>query len=240
MDDMERYGDYNELDEVPGGKKSPVGTIIKILIILVCLSVVGVLAFRMIAFRNYPDGMDSLYFTDALTEYYNKTGGNISVKTQNIEAKYDDPDWSNFYADKLFIIEETDELQITVRFNKSAIPVIEEKLGLSGLDRANPNLLSFKLAVYDDLTEGVKYLDANLEYKKVDTYLMYTYYKLAFSGVEADTTEAGRNKPGWIRLDIFVDGQAQNEAFSSIYIYENNDRYNIFSDYELEKGDRPE
>ena len=90
------------------------------------------------------------------------------------------------------------------------------------------------------MTESVKYLDANLEYKKVDTYLMYTYYKLAFSGVEVDTTEAGRNKPGWIRLDIFVDGQTQNEAFSSIYIYENNDRYNIFSDYELEKGDRPE
>ena len=239
MDDMERYGDYNEVDEAPGGKKSPVVTLIKILIIVVCLSVVAILAFRMIAFRNYPDGMDSLYFTDALTEYYNMTDGNISVKTQNIDAKYDDPDWSNFYADKLFIIEQTDELQITVRFNKSAIPDIEKKLGLNGLDRADPDLLSFKLAVYDDASDSVVHLDANLEYKKVDTYLMYTYCKLAFSGVELDTSEAGRNKPGWVRLDIFVKGQTQQEAFASIYIYENNDRYSIFTDYELGEGDRP-
>lgn len=239
MDDMERYGDYNEVDEAPSGKKGVLGTVIKILIAVVCLSVVGVLAFRMIAFNHYPDGMDEIYFTDTLTEYYNSTGGNIGAKTQEIDAKYDDPDWSNFYADKLIIIEATDELQVTVRFNKSAIASIEEELGLADLDRADPELLSFKLAVYDDLSESVKYLDANLEYKGVETYLMYTYCKLAFSGVEVDTGEAGKNNPGWIRLDIFVKGQTSEEAFSSIYVYENNDRYSTFSDYELSDGEVP-
>lgn len=239
MDDMERYGDYNEIDEAPGGKRGAVGRIIKILILLVCLSVVGLLAFRMIVFNRYPDGMDEIYFTDTLTEYYNSTGGNIGAKTQEIDAKYDDPDWSNFYADKLIIIEATDELQVTVRFNKSAIAAIEEELSLSGLDRTDPDLLSFKLAVYDDTIQSAKYLDANLEYKGVETYLMYTYYKLAFSGVKVDTGEAGRNNPGWIRLDIFVKGQSAGEAFSSIYIYENNDRYNIFTEYELSEGEVP-
>ena len=49
MEDMERYGDYNETDEEPG-RKSPVGIIIKILIAVVCLAVIGVVGGLIISF----------------------------------------------------------------------------------------------------------------------------------------------------------------------------------------------
>ena len=39
MEDIERYGDYDEIDEEPSGDKSNLGLIIKILIISLCLLV---------------------------------------------------------------------------------------------------------------------------------------------------------------------------------------------------------
>ena len=33
MEDIERYGDYNEIDEAPGGDKNHVALILKILIV---------------------------------------------------------------------------------------------------------------------------------------------------------------------------------------------------------------
>ena len=45
MDDMERYGDYNEIDESPKG--SPAFTILKILVSAICLLVAGVSVGRL-------------------------------------------------------------------------------------------------------------------------------------------------------------------------------------------------
>ena len=44
MEDIERYGDYNEIDEAPGGDKNHVVTLLKILIISLCVLVIGVLS----------------------------------------------------------------------------------------------------------------------------------------------------------------------------------------------------
>ena len=62
---------------------------------------------------------------------------------------------------------------------------------------------------------------------------MYRYFKLAFDGVDFDPEE---NAPEWIRLEIFFEGQS--EPFSYILVYENNEDYNIFRDYNLSKGER--
>ena len=72
--DMERYGDYNDIDEPK--KKSAVGLIIKIIAAVLCITVVGTLAFRIITFNYYPESMKRLYFDDTLTDYYRDTDGN--------------------------------------------------------------------------------------------------------------------------------------------------------------------
>ena len=53
MEDMERYADYNEYEDDEPRKKSPVGLILKILIAAVCISVAGILAFRIIIFNRF-------------------------------------------------------------------------------------------------------------------------------------------------------------------------------------------
>ena len=231
--DMERYGDYNEYEEDLPKSKNPVLLIIKILISLVCFTVIGVLVFRITFFNYYPDSIESLYFNDALTEYYNKNNRNIEVKTQEIRAKYDNPDVASFFCDNLYIIEGANQLQLSIRFNESAIEYIEKELSLTGLDASDPELLSYKLATYNDEFKAEAYLKAEVQAVKYESKLMYHYYKLVCDGVKL----GGLNNPGWIRLDIFVKGA--EEKFASIYIYENNSSYSVFEDYELKRGDVP-
>lgn len=232
--DMERYGDYNEYEDDIPKSKNPVIITVKILIALVCLSVIGVLVFRMILFSYYPDSMEKLYFNAPLTEYYTETDGNIKVKTQEIRSKYDDPEIASFFCDNLYVIEEIGQLQLSIRYNNSAIDYIESELSMTGmLDASDPELFSYKLACYDDELGKEKYIDASVTAVAYETKLMYHYYKLVCDGVSL----GGLNNPGWIRLDVFVKGS--EEKFSSIYIYENNSSYSHFEDYELTEEDKP-
>ena len=221
MEDMERYGDYNEVDEPP--RKSPVLLIIKILIALLCLSVIGLLAFRMVLFDYYPDSMKGLYFNGELTDYYRETEGNIGAKTQELRIPYDDPDRGSFFASNLIVIEGVDQLQLAVRYNVSAMADIEAEYKLSGLNPDDESLLSFRLVdnhgnVYSDLV-----------YSERDSFLMYRYVKLVFDGVELTPNDEGVY-PEWIRLEIFVRGQ-EGEPYAMIPVYENNSEYNVFEDY---------
>ena len=211
--DMERYSDYNEYEEDLPKSKNPVLLIIKILIIVVCIAVAGVLIFRVTFFNFYPKSVKNLYFDDTLTEYYNQNGGNIEVKTQELRAKYDDPDVATFICDNLFVIEGANQIQLSIRYTNSSIEHIEKKLSLSGLDPSDPELFSYKLACYSDEAQDVVYLNASVEAFNYEKKLMYHYYKLVCDGIAF----GGLNNPGWIRLDVFVKG-VENK-FASIYIY---------------------
>ena len=71
MEDFERYGDYDDIEDDYGGKKSPIVIILKILVAVVIISVVAILAFRLVLFNIYPDSMKNIYFNDKLEAYYN-------------------------------------------------------------------------------------------------------------------------------------------------------------------------
>ena len=232
--DMERYGDYTEYEDDIPKSKSKVALTLKILIALVCFSVIGVLVFRMFLFSYYPENMKTLYFNDKLTALYNEKGGDIDVKTQDLRAVYDDPDVAIFICDNLFVISEAEQLQITVRMNKSALDDIEKELSLTGLDPAAEGFLSFKLACYSDEIGGEAYIDGvSVSIVAYEAKLMYHYYKLVCDGVKL----GGINEPGWIRLDAFIAGS--DEKFRGVYIYENNESYSVFKDYELSEEERP-
>ena len=90
MEDFERYGDYNEIDEPPS--KNKMNLILAISAILVIVLVAVVIGIRLFTFNHYPKAMKNLYFNDALTEYYNANDGDIEVYTQDLRAPYDDED----------------------------------------------------------------------------------------------------------------------------------------------------
>lgn len=236
--DMERYGDYTEYEDDIPKSKSKFLLVMKILVAVVCFSVVGLIAFRLIVFNYYPASVENIYFTDNLKSYYEKTDGDIGAKTQELRFPYDDPDVANFFCENLIVVEGAGELQFSVRYNLSTLENIKLKCGLTDLNPDDTELFSFRLVAsrFDagagDYKEVV--ISDSPSYVGMDSFMMYRYYKLAFDGIDL------ANPPVWIRVEIFVKGQKEDKAFAMVPIYENNESYAVFEDYDLKRKERPE
>ena len=232
MEDMERYGDYNEVDEVPRSR-GPVGLVLRILVTLVIVAVVGMLGFRIVLFDYYPDTVKNLYFNETLTEYYNQNGGEIAVKTQHIRFPYDDSENGYFFSDHLQVIDGADQLQIAIRLNVATVDAIEAAYKLQGLSRDNLDYLSFRLVDNEGRVLGAGGAVAT------EKAAMYRYVKLVFDGVDLFDRADGAAASKWIRVEIFVNGTDAEKPFAMLPIYENNETYDIFTEYKISRKERP-
>lgn len=244
---MERYGDYNEIDEPPS-KKSPVGLILKILIGLLCVCVVGIIGFRIAVFNYYPTETKEIYFNDTLTEYYNSTGGNIGAKTQSLRFPYDDADKGRFFADHLIVIEELGQLQITLRYNQGLLADLEREYGVT---LSGDEIFTFRLARdprknptddelnKDTVGEVIAEQVGTLTVNETTDYMMYTYHKLVFDGIDFGSESGAEPTVEWLRVEILINGVAMEKPYM-VLVYENNSANNRFSDYELSDGERPQ
>ena len=70
MEDMERYGDYNEIDTPPSRGRGLL--ILKITTGLVCFSVALLLIIRIVMANRYPDFASTVLFDDVLSAHYNE------------------------------------------------------------------------------------------------------------------------------------------------------------------------
>ena len=240
MSDYERYGDYNEIEEDTPKSKNPILVTLRILTAVICIGVVGLIAFRLIAFNSYPKIAKDLYVNEAFSEYYESKGGDVTVKTQKLRAPYDDPDLGNFFCDYLYVIEDMGQLQITVRYNKATVKRIADELAIT-LDDKSKDIFKFRLcASYGEGRELVYY--ENLSISEFDSSLMYRYNKLVFDGVDFALEDGSH--PYWIRLEVTVDEKlipenTDEKIKNKIYmipVYENNENFSKFSEYELPKN----
>ena len=233
MEDMERYGDYNEVDEAPGGNKNPIVTLLKALIIFLSFAVVGILIFRVVLFNYYPKNIENIYYNDTLTDYYNATGGEIGAVTQTLRAPYDDPDVASFICDNLIVIEGAEQIQLSLRYNSSVFDTIKTKYGVE-LDPNDENLFSFKLqrVPFDEASKP--YDLGTLDTVITEKALMYTYYKLVFDSVEL----LDDGEPDWIRLEVTLNGVPDAEPYY-ILIYERSEQYDRFDEYKLKGSEKP-
>ena len=239
MEDMERYGDYNELDEIPG-HRSAVGKILRVLVALVILFVVGFLGFRLVLFDYYPPSIKNLYFNETLAAYYEKTDGAIGAKTQRMRFPYDDSSKGYFFADHLAVIDGADQLQVSLRLNVSTVDAIEEKYKLKDLSRDSLDYLSFRLV--DMVKVGETEVERVLAEGKVvaqEKLMMYRYLRLTFDGVDLFEREDGTAPSAWMRVDVFVEGAGSDAPFASVLVYENHEEYNLFKDYAPSRKERP-
>jgi hypothetical protein len=236
--DLERYADYNDYEEDASKSKSPIIIVLKIIIAIVCIGVVGVIGFRIFLFNTYPDKIENIYFNDKLSAYYNEKDGDIGALTQNLSTPYDDSDKGRFFCDNLILIKGIGQLQVSLRYNDSLEKILLEELGKE-IDIKSEETFSFRLVrnpISDE--EGAEpIVIGSLSDTLTDSLLMYNYYKPVFDGIDfADGTE-GEIK--WIRLEVTVNGVEMEKPYM-ILIYENNERYSSFEDYQLSKGEKPE
>ena len=234
MEDMERYGDYNEIDESPS--KNPVAIALKAVVLVVCFAVIGFLLFRIVLFNYYPKSMRTLYFDGVLTEHYSNVGEDIDVLTQELRFPYDDPDDGNFFCDNLFVIAEVDQVQITLRFNTA---IIESFKAEYGVDISEFDSESVRITLARDPVEekGNPITVAEVSETVGESLLMYRYYKLVFNGVDLGLDE-GEDKVEWLRLEVELLGAKEKTVFA-VPIYENNSGYSEFDSYRPSKGELP-
>lgn len=233
MSDYERYGDYNDIEEDLPKSKNPVVIALKIMIFIICIGVIGIIAFRMIAFNSYPASVSDVYFNQTLTEHYNEKNGDIEIKTQKLRAPYDDEDEGNFFCKHLYVIDDIDQLQITVRYNTATVEKIANELGIA-LDENSSDLFSYRL--YASYGEERGQVIGELTAEQFDKKLMYRYKKLVFDDVDFSLDSIG--SPYWIRLEIVVKGQDSDKVYM-VPIFENNDKYSTFKDYKLSGKEKP-
>ena len=235
MDDFERYGDYNEVDEPP--TKNRMLSFIKTVCVVLVFSIIGFLAFRVFSFNYYPNSVKNIYFNDSLTAFYNEREGDIGALTQSLRAPYDDADKGNFFCDNLIIIPELGQLQLSVRYNISMLSSLEQELSLS-VSPDDKNLFTFRLYMSGESEDEAEHIVGRLDYIGFDSFLMYRYYKLVFDDI--DFKMDSEDKINWIRLEIFVNGASDDKPYSMVAVYENNENYDSFKEYKLSGGERPQ
>ena len=247
MDDMERYGDYNEVDEPPKSNNIFV-TIVKIMIAFVCIAVAGILGLRITLFNYYPDSAKNLYIDDTLASAIVSNDMDVEVKNQDLRFPYDDPDEGNFFAEHLYVIEEAGQLQIALRYNDSIFDTIEKNFGVR-LEGDGKDLFTFRLARdprindtaageqvdEDTIGEVVAEPVGELSYIATEELMMYTYFKLVFNGIDFGSSE--EPKVEWIRIEISINGVEMEEPYM-ILIYENNEAFSEFTEYTLTKEEK--
>lgn len=224
MSDYERYGDYNESDEVPEGSKKValVARIIQILIAVVLILVIGLVIARIILFNFYPSTVTDVLYTDALTAYKD-ANGTADLMTQRNDILYDDADEGNFFFDKLVCSPNADHLQVAFKYNVSLIKALNEEYGTSLDPDADPTeLFDIKLVKTREGFEGTGKVEVEtvgaMTGVVTDSLMMYRYVKVAFDGVDFGFDE-GETPVGWFRLDITPRDIEVEEPYSlAVYI----------------------
>ncbi len=234
MEDMERYGDYNEIEDAPS--KSKVLLAIKILVALAILFIAAILGYRIFLYNYYPGDVADAYVDERLTSLYELTDGHVGAKTQELRVPYDDAQIGSLFCDNLIVIDALGRVQITVRYNFSAIEYMEQKYGISGLEPTGDGIFEFALYRNDPNTkEQFKESDkvGTLVAAEFTTYAMYGYYKLVFDDIDLD----GDDTPAWLALAVSVKDSGANEPFGKIVIYENSEDFARFKDYKITEND---
>ncbi len=236
MEDMERYGDYNDAeDEAVPPRKSAILTILKTLVILVIVGVIALLGYRLFLFDYYPPDAKQLIMTERLRAHYAAVGDDLHVQTQKLRFPYDDcdldtlnsNDLGTFFADHLYVITATGELQITTRANTAGLQAIATKYGSTEDVDAIADKLIFRL------TDNYGREYTSLVHRQTYSHAMYRYFKLCFDGIDFTAPSDGLGAPEWIRLEILFEGE--ETPYSYMLIYENNVDFSSFKDYRPSK-----
>lgn len=233
MEDMERYGDYNDPEEEAIPRRKPIlMTCLKVLLIVVILLVVGVLGYRLFLFDYYPSEMSTFIRTEHFDAYPAEGDGLPAVMTQKLRFPYDDSDLDarnsndlgTFFAAHLYVVKQTGELQVTVRVNEAGLSDVAGKFGdTEATAEVVAERLSFRLSdnygrVYTSLI-GVYTAE----------HAMYRYYKLCFDGIDFVEPADALGAPEWIRLEILYDDEP--EPYSYTLVYENNEDFSTLNPY---------
>lgn len=192
--------------------------------------VIGALIFRIILSSD-KSTLDDFMITDTSKSAYAENGG-LTVKTLKLKDKLGNAGY--FCAYSMYYVEETGELQVTVRYNISAVDYTEvesdEDFEFLLLKRKTPLDLMNLSAEDSDLKQANTFTRYDGEYlrpvseEKASKYKLYRFKKLVFENVPVseDGFEAGEYvivmvPTGMTLPSPDADVLTRNEAYGSIF-----------------------
>ncbi len=151
--------------------------VLKFTVIFAIFAVIGLLIARIMIADHYPAGIKNLYASDNLLSA-TENGARVEMRTQALLYSYDDPDDTRLMAGHFYYSPEAGEVQISIRYNKSILPLVAADFALEETPAPSAELFTFFL---EDEKNGIYYPLTHIE---TDSQYMYHYMKLVFSGIE--------------------------------------------------------
>ena len=213
---MEQYGHMEEVYTPSDKKKSLFGRIVKAIFLVLFVCVLGFLFFRLCEMDSYPDSMTELSFDDVLLSHYDEAKTSMKVYTQTIRLGQDDSRNGYFFSDYLFLVPDADQMQVTLRFNRSTVDKIESANGKKDL-----NADSFIYRLEDSLGNTYELSSVQKEQEGKYHFRKLTFNAVSFplpSEVTIETDENGVQTGGYYAVvAVYVDGVAEPVARIPIY-----------------------
>ena len=205
------------------------GFVFKAICALMIAAVIGILAWRIIDRSITPKQVKTIIPNEKLCEVYEKNNGKLTLYTQKQnEYTQENHNYGYFANAGALFIDEADQIQFILRYNKSTLEHVAEDFELSEIPSREENIFDVSLVIMYDLTpenekdndgktpEAVEYVRISpsgeeLSYKKT----LYNYHKYVFDGVEVDKSVLA------IYVDIYYVGEIDyNErSLGTLLIY---------------------
>ncbi|MBQ0125944.1 MAG: hypothetical protein KBS59_06450 [Clostridiales bacterium] len=244
------WGDYSSEEQWQSRSKirkifsfRTLGKAIKILLIAIAVGVYGILAYRLLTGLGVPADMKKLMYSQKLAQSETPKDELVVYLKDELVVYLQEPE-ANFGSDGRFsiysvkYIPSLDELQFTVRYNRSTVAALKEDIeakyapGDDATDAEIAELSALKQAALESIDDNPFVFVLRDNFGKVYTdyayssYVkgLYTYVRFSFDGVALFCTETASVKKDYFTpdgeySDIIYKGQNKSELVSEDISY---------------------
>ena len=205
------------------------GFVFKGLLALLIITIVGILAFRIIDSKIVPSNIKTLTPNEKLIEAYKEYGNDLTLYYQE-QGKYtrEEKNYGYFANEGAVFIKEAEQLQVILSYNNSTLEHTKDDYKLPIVPARDEQVYSVSLRIMYDLTPENKddndgKTESAVRYERImptgepisHQKTLYNYRKLIFDDIRIDDTVIA------VILDVHYVGDVnyEKDAYGSLLLY---------------------
>lgn len=210
-----------------------IGTVIKVMAVLLIFSVCGVLIWRMCSSGD-PESVSVLTPNKTLCEAYRENGEELTLRYQyQSTITRGESNAGYFSVTQYVFIPEANQVQLVFRYNNSTIQYLARDYALPEIPSKDAHLFDVTLVRTDDLTPDdrednldpetlgkTRYFPSEV-YTVRDTSPLYTYYRYVFENVTLEDATVGVFADFYYVKDIDYD----RSAYGTLCLYDDESKW---------------
>ncbi len=206
-----------------------VGFVFKGLLALLIITIVGILAFRIIDSKIVPSNIKTLTPNEKLIEAYKEYGNDLTLYYQE-QGKYtrEEKNYGYFANEGAVFIKEAEQLQVILSYNNSTLEHTKDDYKLPIVPARDEQVYSVSLRIMYDLTPENKddndgKTESAVRYERImptgdpisHKKTLYNYRKFIFDDIKIDDTVIA------VILDVHYMGDVnyEKDAYGSLLLY---------------------